>query len=153
MNHLIVFIAQYLFIASALGVISYGLTLAREQKINFAIHTVVGGIISLAFIKLAALLYNDPRPFVSDHITPLIHHAADNGFPSDHTALTAYLGFLVLMYSRKLGIALLMIALLIGSARVAAGIHHPIDIIGGFIIGAIGAYLGSLVRRRQRQPV
>jgi len=153
MSPLIVFIAQYLFIASVLGVIGYGLTLAREQKIDFAIHTVVGGIISLAFIQLAGLLYNDPRPFVSDRITPLIHHAADNGFPSDHTALTAYLGFLVLMYSRKLGIALLMIALLIGIARVAAGIHHPVDIIGGFIIGAIGAYLGSLVRRRQRQPL
>ena len=151
MNTLIVFIAQYLIIASVLGVVGYGFSLAREQKLNFAIHTIAGGIISLAFIKLGALLYNDPRPFISDNITPLIHHAADNGFPSDHTALTAFLGFLVLMYSRKLGIALLIIALLVGSARVAAGIHHPIDIVGAFIIGAIGAYLGSLVRRR-RQP-
>ena len=153
MNTLIVFIAQYLIIASVLGVVGYGLTLTREQKINFAIHTLVGGVVSLALIKLAGLLYNDPRPFVSDHITPLIHHAADNGFPSDHTSLTAFLGFLVFMYSRKLGLALLGIALLVGSARIAAGIHHPIDIVGGFVIGAIGAYLGSLIRRRPQPAV
>jgi undecaprenyl-diphosphatase len=35
----------------------------------------------------------------------------------------------------------MLFAFLIGLARIAAGIHFPIDVLAGFIIGILTAYL------------
>lgn len=88
--------------------------------------------------KISALFINDPRPFVARHIQPLIPHVADNGFPSDHTLLTMTIASIIYAYNKKLGVALFVIAGLIGITRVLANIHHPLDIIGATVI-AIGA--------------
>jgi membrane-associated phospholipid phosphatase len=53
------------------------------------------------------------------------------------------LAFVVLYYSKKWGIFLLVVAALIGWARVAAHVHHAVDIIGSFVITAI-VYLAVL---------
>ena len=53
-------------------------------------------VIMVVLIKVAAAIYTDPRPFVVDpSIEPLFAHPADNGFPSDHTALAAECGHLI----------------------------------------------------------
>ena len=68
-------------------------------------------------------------------------HAADNGFPSDHALLTAFLGFTMLLYSKRVGIFLLVIALIVSWARVAAHIHNPRDIVGSFVIAAVSVVI------------
>lgn len=50
----------------------------------------------------------------------------------------------------KLLRALLLIALLVGIARVAAHIHHPIDIVGSFVIAALSVALVQLASRLWR---
>ncbi len=87
------------------------------------------------------MLYYDPRPFVAQHIHPLFAHAADNGFPSDHAALTMFLAVCVLFYSRLWGGALVVNALLVGTARVLAHVHSPLDIVAGFVFAAVAALL------------
>ena len=64
---------------------------------------------------------------------PLIAHSNDNGFPSDHTLLSSLLGFAILPFAPIAGLVTLLIALLIGTARVLAFVHHPIDIIASFV--------------------
>lgn len=91
-------------------------------------------LVALALAKLIGAIFNDPRPFVSDHITPLIAHASDNGFPSDHTLLTMTIASVVFVYHRKLGILLALVAFLVGYARVLAGTHHMIDIVDAIVI-------------------
>jgi undecaprenyl-diphosphatase len=98
-------------------------------------------------VKVAGRLWTDPRPFVVDHIVPLISHPADNGFPSDHTALATAVAAVVLLWHRRAGAALLVLAVLIGTARVGAHVHHWPDIIAGFAIGVVCAALGGLAAR------
>lgn len=43
----------------------------------------------------------------------------------------------VFVYSRKLGVVLGILALTVGLARVAAYVHHPIDILGGILIAVV----------------
>ncbi|OQA51783.1 MAG: putative undecaprenyl-diphosphatase YbjG [candidate division WS2 bacterium ADurb.Bin280] len=72
----------------------------------------------------------------------LLFHRPDYSFPSDHaTALFALtFGFYLLGWKRGANWFLLY-ALLITFFRVVAGVHFPLDIIGGAISGALGALL------------
>ncbi|MGO8684994.1 MAG: phosphatase PAP2 family protein [Thermoleophilia bacterium] len=139
MDSIIVFVAKYFFILSILITAYVWFRLSRQRQWELAVWGVIGGVIALILMKIAGALYYDPRPFVSQHIKPLFAHAADNGFPSDHTLLTMFLAFCVLAYSRRWGGVLVVIALLVGSARVAAHVHSPIDIIGSIVFAGVAA--------------
>lgn len=141
MDSLIVFVAKYFLFVSIAVVGLYWLTTANRDKISLGLRLVVGGVIALAFAKVGAHFYYDTRPFVRNHVKPLIAHANDNGFPSDHALLASFLGFTMVAYSRAIGLLLLAMAALIGGARVAAHIHSPIDIVGSFVFAAIAALL------------
>lgn len=135
MHSLVVFIAQdLLFILIAIAGI-YWLRLNKVSKIRILVIGLVGSIIALLLMKLSAALFYDPRPFVASGVVPYFHHAADNGFPSDHTSLAAVLAATLFIASRKLGIGLSIGAVLVGSARVIAHVHSSVDIIGGLVIG------------------
>jgi undecaprenyl-diphosphatase len=137
MNTLIIFGAKYLFLVGLAFFVVYFFRLPKEQRKTAFIFS----LIDLPAVYLASLIagyfYNNPRPFVSEHITPLISHAADNGFPSDHTLLVAALASILYYYNRALGFIVFGVALLIGVSRVFAGIHHWIDLIGSFAIAIV----------------
>ena len=98
---------------------------------------------------LGSYLFDNPRPFISDGVTPLFSSALDNGFPSDHTLLTAFLAFAVLVYSRRLGIALLILAFIVGWARVAGGVHHAVDVLGSFAIAGVAVLAAKSIMDKQ----
>jgi undecaprenyl-diphosphatase len=120
----------------------------------------------------------EPRPFISHHVHLLAPHPADASFPSDHTAWSfAVVGMLVLSFPlllsttwqhrlslRKaqgclnvatplilMGLALLM-ACIIGIARVFIGVHYPGDIVGGSLSGFIAAGVVTFLRRCLQRP-
>ncbi len=145
MSSLVVFVAKYFFAISVVVVALYWLKASRPVKFDLAWQLIVGGFVAVLLAVIGGHLFYDTRPFVSHHLKPLIAHAPDNGFPSDHTLLTAFLGFSILRYSRRVGLILLAIAVMVGAARVAAHIHSPIDIIGSFVIGAIAVFVAQVV--------
>jgi len=103
-----------------------------------------------AFIiaKILSSLYYSPRPFVVNHFTPLIDHAANNGFPSDHALLSFTLASIVFVFNRKWGVALFLMGLAISASRMYAGIHSPVDIIGSLLIGTIVSFIYYLSLKR-----
>lgn len=80
-----------------------------------------------------------------DGIVPLFAHGTGlDSFPSGHTTILAGFAAGFLRYHRKLAYTLFGIALLVGLARVAAGVHFPIDVLGGLILGgSLGYWLAS----------
>jgi undecaprenyl-diphosphatase len=151
-NSIIVFVAEYFLYLGVILTALFWLRCDRTTKIELVVRLVIGGVLAIALSILGAHLYYDTRPFVTEHVKPLFAHAADNGFPSDHALLTSFLGFTVLMYSRKVGVILLGIAVAVGAARVAAHVHAPVDIAGSFVISALSALVvervAMLARRR-----
>ncbi|MHB8718436.1 MAG: phosphatase PAP2 family protein [Candidatus Dormibacteria bacterium] len=95
----------------------------------------IGAIVALLAGQLLGALFVEPRPFVVDHFTPLIAHAADGSFPSDHLLVLGALAGGCLPASRRLGAAAMLMALLVAVARVYVGVHHPIDVVAGFLVG------------------
>ncbi len=142
---IIVFCAQYLpfVILAAAAVFFVRLDIVRKKSM-FAL-SLVSSVLALAMDKTLNLLIISPRPFVVKGVDPLIAHAADNGFPSEHALFVFLIAGAVFAYDKKLGIILGIIGAFVGTARVVADVHHPIDIIGGFLIAAIALLIGESV--------
>lgn len=134
MNILIIFIAKYLLFVSAAIAVLYFLKQSRPRQKEMLIFAVVLLPVSYIIAKIFGHFFYDPRPFVAGNFTPLFPHMADNGFPSDHTLLGAAIAFAVFRFNKKLGLLLLGLAVLVGVARVLAGVHHLADIAGSIII-------------------
>jgi len=138
MDIFIVFCAKYLIIVVGLLALSYWLTLARKQKTEVLVMGIITGLIAFILAKIGSAMFVDPRPFVSDGVTPLFAYTADNGFPSDHTLLGMIITMALLSVSRKWAVNLFVLTVVIGASRVFAGVHHPIDIVGSIVFGALG---------------
>jgi len=134
MNSLIIFAAKYLLFVSAALALLYFFKQDRQRQKEMIIFAIILLPISYLIAKIAGHFYFDPRPFVAGNFTPLIPHAPDNGFPSDHTLLAAAIASVIFRFNKKTGWLLFAFAILVGLARVAAGIHHFADIAGSIII-------------------
>ncbi len=135
MHTLIILCANYLIWGIVLVGFIYLLQSHKRKRI--VLYGVVALPVTYLVGKIAGIFWYDPRPFVSDGITPLILHAADNGFPSDHMLLGGAIASVVFAYNRPLGIVLWIMAIVVGAARVFAGVHHWADIAGGAVIAII----------------
>jgi undecaprenyl-diphosphatase len=141
MHPITVFIARDLIILPLLIVAYLFWTLNSKDRKKLLVLLLIGGVLSLVFAKIGAHFYSNPRPFFKDHVIPYFPASDYNGFPSDHTLLASFLGFSVLAYWRRAGYALLAIAVIIGWARVASGVHHFIDIVGSFVFTALASII------------
>jgi len=148
MHEIVIIVAKYFIVVSALVALYIWVKLDREQKKQFIIEGFIGGILALVLAIIGSKLYHDPRPFVVGHFTPYFLHGNDNGFPSDHTLITSVVAFLAMKYSKLGGWVLLALAVMIGLARVIAGVHHLVDIIGSIIFAGIGILVAQLIVRR-----
>lgn len=78
---------------------------------------------------------------------------SDYGFPSSHAAVFAAIAVSLLFIHKKAGIFAGLLALAIGIARVYAGVHTPLDILGGYLVGALVAILaGFFAGRASKKP-
>lgn len=151
MNLLIVISAKYLIYV--LIVASLVFLLSRENELRKKIAFVAILAVPFAYIigKILSLFYYSTRPFVSGHYTPLISHAANNGFPSDHALLSFTIASIIFMFNRKLGFGFFLVGAAISLARILAGIHSPIDILGGLLVGIVASFLANfLIKKWQK---
>ncbi|HOI91301.1 MAG TPA: phosphatase PAP2 family protein [Candidatus Rifleibacterium sp.] len=63
-------------------------------------------------------------------------------FPSNHSANTAAFAVVTLMICGfKAGLPMLLLAFLIGYSRIYVGVHFPLDVVAGWLFGALIAWL------------
>lgn len=147
MNSIIVFCASYLFLFVIAGIGIAWLRTTKNLKVQFIVATVIAGAIAFILSRIASKLYYDPRPFVAEHVKPLIAHQTDNGFPSDHALLTGTLTAITYFYNKKIATAMLVLTVIVGIARVLAKVHSPLDIGVGWAFGIIGAVASFYLTR------
>jgi undecaprenyl-diphosphatase len=125
-------IAEYGVFVLPLALIAVWFGATRKQAASRR-AIVVGCLVALTAGGVGLVLEHmltRPRPFVELGIQPLIPHAPDSSFPSEHTLVgVALVGALAVRVPR-IGGWLLACALVVGFARVAAGLHHPTDVLG-----------------------
>src|SRR4051812_41640540 len=101
-DSLAIFSANYLYLFLLLIALVWFIVQPRAAQIEMAAWGLAALPLMLILLIIAGFVYNDPRPFVAEHFTPLIPHSADNGFPSDHTLICSATATIVFFFNKKM---------------------------------------------------
>ena len=72
---------------------------------------------------------------------PLIPPVGDPSFPSGHTAVSFAAATAIYAIDKKWGIAAYVFAVVMGFSRLYLGVHFPLDVLGGAVVGTVAAKL------------
>lgn len=147
----IVFMAEYVPILLLVIALVFLIVRIRAGRAGTAdiIAITLTMIIAGALSDTLKALFEAPRPFITlDGVNLLVTHGAYDSFPSGHATVFSALAGALFFFSRTLGWVFAVGALLIGVARIMAGIHFPIDIMAGFALGIFSALLARAIVRR-----
>jgi len=151
LDNIIVFSAETLGVVLLIGLVIF--LFSHEHEKRQGLHNIVV-ILGTAFVawgvtEVINKVYPSPRPFlVLDDVNKLINHGGMDSFPSGHATFFAAIATSLYFYHKKIALFYALGALIIGISRVAAGIHWPIDILAGYIIGgAVAVFLYIAYRR------
>ena len=78
-----------------------------------------------------------PRPATALTSVQPLFSATDPAFPSGHATLFFALAFVLYPFHPRLATLVSAFAIIISLARVAAGVHFPGDILGGFVLAGL----------------
>lgn len=132
--------AKYLILIYP-AVLIYQVLRNRERRaLVFVIFIAI--LVACGIGYLIGHFYPTSRPFADGVVVNYVKHVADYSFPSDHMtfACTVAFGF-IFGRAYKLGLWLLVLAFVIGLSRVFMGIHYPLDIAGGLVLGFLSALI------------
>lgn len=120
----------------------------NKKKKKEAIYATITVMLAIIFNHILEHFYYHPRPFADGLGRLLSEHNPDSSFPSDHTTFMLALSWSLLMFKEtsELGRKMLLLGVVFGLARVFEGVHYPFDILGGFIMGGIAAFIIYLVK-------
>ena len=114
----------------------------NARKVAISVWSALAALIAVALVQPIASAADEARPFVVMHFNPLIAHAADAGFPSDHSTAAGAVAAGLLFVSWRLGLLTALAALLVAFSRVYVGVHFPQDVAAGLALGAVVAVAG-----------
>jgi undecaprenyl-diphosphatase len=136
-----------IFCASFLGYILIGILfvlLIKNFKKYYKVvaQAFISGIFArFIIVEIIRFIWDRPRPFISDSVNLLIRHSPSASFPSGHATFFFALSTLIYLYNKKIGILFLIASFLISISRVFCGIHWPLDILAGALVGILSALI------------
>lgn len=154
-DNLGIFLADYF---GYLLVLAAAIVIFKEKnwkdKIYFASFVALSLIVARGIIAEAIKFFvSRPRPFSVLNIQPLSQYDGyDSGmsFPSGHASFFFALAAAIFYFDKKWGIRFFAAALIMGIARIFVGVHWPLDILVGAIIGVGSAFLVSLIFKNKK---
>ena len=112
-----------------------------QNQLGFAYGAIGAGFANL-FIQLVNNHLDRARPFVTlEDVNVLFYRPTDPSFPSNAAAFAFAMAAGVWIMNRRMGLLIGLGALLFSGARVYAGMHFPLDVLGGALTGILMAYL------------
>jgi len=144
---LAIFLAEYIGYVLLFSLLLF-LAVKFRKYFKMIIEAVVSAILArFVIVELIRWIWQRPRPFVENNVNLLLTHNA-SAFPSGHAALFFAVSTIVYFYNKKAGIFFFIISLLICLARVFTGIHWPLDILAGIVVGVLSGLLIHKVSKK-----
>lgn len=110
------------------------------RKILFSIG--ISAIISFFTQWLAKLLIYSGRPFTTG-VYSYYQYGGHDSFPSGHALVFMALAVTVFKFHKYWGVMFIIMAIIIGIFRIIVGIHWPVDILIGWLLGVIIGILSA----------
>ncbi len=145
---------QYFVVGALLVFLFWGKNREERLKNLSAAGVALAAVIlsRLVITEIIRWLWFRPRPFVDHTVNSLLAHENTGSFPSGHAAFFFALAMAVYLFNQRAGQWLFGAAILISLARVYVGVHYPIDILAGALIGIFSGWLVySLFNRYQNK--
>ena len=139
-----VFLAEYFIYI--LGGVALLLFRKNLQRAVWAILAVV--LAKFGIAELIRLFWSRPRPFVENNVNLLIEKTSEPSFPSGHASASFALSYVVYHYNKKAGIFFFIASFLVSIARVFVGVHWPLDILGGAVVGVLAGWIIIKISQR-----
>ncbi|MBU4142796.1 phosphatase PAP2 family protein [Patescibacteria group bacterium] len=141
-----IFLASYLQYLVVAGLLLFWFwDKSREERIKncYLAGAAISAIIlsRLVFTEIIRWIWFRPRPFIDHAVSSLIIHENTGSFPSGHAAFFFALAGAVYFFNRRAGQWLFAAAILISLARVFVGVHYPLDILAGALVGIFSGWL------------
>jgi len=96
------------------------------------------------FVQIINVVAPRPRPFDAlGNVTLLFYRPRDPSFPAHPVAIVIGTGVALLQAHRRWAVTIAIAGVVLGLARIIAGVWYPTDVLGGIVVGAAGALLGS----------
>lgn len=129
-------------------VIAFLSFIVRKDFLEAIVVTAVGFVLTRwVIVVVINYFYKRERPYQKYNFAPITSRffsqstKLHNSFPSRHLTTLGLLTGVVLLYSPIYGAGLILVTVITGIARVILGYHYPTDILAGFIIGLITAFI------------
>ncbi len=110
----------------------------RIHRLGQSGEMAISLFLTWATVWIIKVLVAYPRPFISiPDIIPLVGAAPFESFPSAHAAFAMAIAIAVLPYHKSLGQLLVIFAFIVGLSRLYVGVHYPLDVAVGLLIGFV----------------
>lgn len=125
----------------------------RRYGVAILLSMAVGALITNCCLKIVVAR---PRPYVDPNgfFYPLWvelgqHMEADLSFPSGHATASFALSFAIfLVGDKRYSWLALLIGFTMGISRIYLVVHYPSDVLGGALVGTIGAFVGTPISKK-----
>tara|TARA_Y100000310_G_scaffold313018_1_gene360904 strand:+ start:294 stop:812 length:519 start_codon:yes stop_codon:yes gene_type:complete len=145
-----IFFAEYFEYIIIFGLLVF-LVLKFKERFKIVVGAFVAAIVSrLIITNIIRWIWPRLRPFVESNVNLLIDYPNKASFPSGHASFYFALSFVIYMYNKKVGVWFLVGSFIMCLARVFIGIHWPLDILAGIVVGVLSGWVMYLVFKRYK---
>ena len=138
------------FVIYMLIIIAILLPLFIKRDFKYSFLSLMTGGISWIIVYFVKNIFIIPRPFVSLNLIPLFNETGFS-FPSSHVAVAFAMSMIIWKMNHKAGIVFFVISFLIGISRMVIGVHYPLDVLVGAILGCIiGLFMFFIYNKTNR---
>ena len=102
--------------------------------------------------EVIRFFYTHPRPAEALGIDALIVDTS-RSFPSGHAMFFFAMAMVLLYWNKKWGTWFFVFAAVNGIARIIAGVHWPLDVLGGAVLGVLCAMVVHRLLEKQRREL